>query len=89
VRVGGPSWRTIHVPPGHFPPDGQCRVWIEGTPPGRQAAAAACDQLGPIPAGAFVLFGGAAYDFDHDWVAESQRMSVPAQIVALKRRGGR
>lgn len=89
VRVGGPSWRTIHVPPGHFPPDGQCRVWIAGTPPGRQAEAAACDQLGAIPAGAFVLFGGAAYDFDHDWVAESQRQSVPPQIVALKRRGGR
>jgi hypothetical protein len=89
VRVGGPSWRTIHVPPGHFPSDGQCRVWIAGTAPGRQADPAPCDQLGAIPAGAFVLFGGAAYDIDHDWVAESQRLSVPPQIVALKRRGGR
>jgi hypothetical protein len=89
VRVGGPSWRTIHVPPGHFPPDGQCRLWIAGTPPGRQADAAPCDQLGAVPAGAFVLFGGAAYDMDYDWVAESERLSVPAQIVALKRRRGR
>jgi hypothetical protein len=89
VRVSGSAWRTIHIPPGHFPPDGQCRVWIADRPPGRQADAAACDQLGPIPAGAFVLFGGAAYDFDHDWVAESSRLSVPVQIVALKRRSGR
>ncbi len=89
VRVGGPAYRTVHVPPGQFPPDGQCRVWIVGTAPGRQAAPASCDALGRIPAGAFVLFGGAAYDFDYDWVAESERSSVPPQIVALKRPGGR
>jgi len=40
-------------------------------------------------ASGFVRFGGAAYDVDHDVIAESQRISVPEQIVALKRRGGR
>jgi hypothetical protein len=87
VRVAGPpgaSKRTLRVPPGQYPPEGQCRVWIEGVPPGRQRDAAACDALGDIPAGAFVLFGGEAYDFDYDWVANPS--GAPPQIIALKRR---
>src|SRR5262245_46657821 len=27
-----------HVPPGHYPPAGMCRVWIDGVPPGHQPA---------------------------------------------------
>ena len=30
------------IPPGHLPPAGQCRVWVEGTPPGQQAAPTDC-----------------------------------------------
>jgi hypothetical protein len=84
VRVGGQ--RMLFVPPGQYPPEGQCRVWIHNVPPGQQARAAACDALGAIPAGAFVLFGGEAWDLDYDWVA---RGGAPPQIVALRRRGGR
>ena len=84
VRVAGQ--RTLFVPPGHYPPDGQCRVWIHDKPPGQQDRAAACNALGAIPAGAFVLFGGDAWDFDYDWIAAASRMTVPPQIVALKRR---
>jgi hypothetical protein len=83
VRVAGR--RTLFVPPGHYPPMGQCRVWIHDLPPGRQANAAPCIALGRIPAGAFILFGGDAWDFDYDWVAESRRSSVPPEIIALKR----
>jgi len=32
------------VPPGHLPPRGMCRVWIDGVPPGRQPAATSCAQ---------------------------------------------
>lgn len=82
-----PGRRLLFVPPGHYPPDGQCRVWIHGTPPGQQAKPAACDALGDVPAGAFILFAGDAWDFDYDWIAEagSNPGSVPPQIVALKR----
>ena len=74
----------LFVPPGQYPPAGQCRVWIHNRPPGQQRDAAACDALGDIPAGAFVLFGGEAWDFDYDWVANPG--GAPPQIVALKRR---
>lgn len=88
VRVAGR--RTLFVPPGQYPPAGQCRVWIYDRPPGQQARAAPCNALGAIPAGAFILFGGDAWDADYDWVAEAQRGSVPAEIIALtRRRGGR
>lgn len=87
VRVAGQ--RLLFLPPGHQPPEGQCRVWIHGLPPGQQAKAAACTALGTIPAGSFILFGGDAWDFDYDWLAEaaSSPGSVPPEIIALQRRG--
>lgn len=83
-----PGRRVLFVPPGQYPPEGQCRVWIHDLAPGRQANAAPCKELGPVPAGAFILFRGDAWDFDYDWVAESRRGSVPPEIVALQRRRG-
>jgi hypothetical protein len=83
-----PGQRMLFVPPGHYPPEGQCRVWIHNLPPGQQQRAAACDALGDIPAGAFVLFGGEAWDFDYDWIAaaETDPDAAPPEIIALKRR---
>jgi len=86
VRVAGR--RTLFVPPGHYPPPGECRVWIHDRPPGQQARAGPCNALGTIPPGAFILFGGDAWDAEYDWVAESQRGAVPPEIVALSRRRG-
>lgn len=83
-----PGRRVLFVPPGQYPPEGQCRVWIHDLAPGRQANAAPCKELGPVPAGAFILFRGDAWDFDYDWVAESRRGSVPPEIIALQRRRG-
>src|SRR5205823_14401483 len=38
ARSEGPSTAaTLGVPPGHLPKPGECRVWIPGVPPGRQA----------------------------------------------------
>lgn len=81
--------RVLFVPPGQFPPAGQCRVWIHDLPPGQQAKPAQCSSLGAIPRGAFVLFDGKAYDADYDWVMESRKSKVPAEILALRRGGGR
>ena len=54
----GPSTAaTLGVPPGHLPPPGECRVWIPGRPPGRQARPRSCDGiLGTAPAGAWILY---------------------------------
>jgi hypothetical protein len=30
------------IPPGHLPPDGLCRVWYDGVPPGRQPHPTSC-----------------------------------------------
>lgn len=30
------------VPPGHLPPDGMCRIWLDGVPPGRQPRPTDC-----------------------------------------------
>ena len=30
------------VPPGHLPPKGMCRVWIDGVPPGQQPPVTDC-----------------------------------------------
>ena len=78
--------RSIHIPPGHFPRNDACRIWIDGTPPGRQAAPVPCEQLhGAVPAGAFVLYRDQAWDTLYDWVRHAQRNpgTVPDAIVAL------
>ena len=88
VRVGGDGRaqpRTIQIPPGQYPPEGQCRLWIVGTPPGQQARPARCDALGTIPAGAFVLFKEKAWDMDYDWTTDPDAAHVPPEILALRR----
>lgn len=30
------------IPPGHLPPEGLCRVWYDGVPPGRQPSPTSC-----------------------------------------------
>ncbi len=32
------------IPPGHLPPDGLCRVWYDGVPPGRQPRPTDCNE---------------------------------------------
>ena len=47
---------AIGIPPGHFPPPGQCRVWIPGRPPGHQPPPGPCSVLaGEVPPGAWLV----------------------------------
>jgi len=47
----------LKIPPGHYPPPGQCRVWLPDRPPGRQPPSASCRAArGPIPPGAWVIY---------------------------------
>jgi hypothetical protein len=56
----GPSTaRTIGIPPGHLPQPGQCRIWIPGTPPGRQPGRRSRTCVGILreaPAGSWVVY---------------------------------
>ena len=89
------GYRSLRVPPGHYPPRGACRVWYEGRPPGRQPRATNCERLyGRVPYGAFILYNGNAWDTDYDWVRHERRYrnSVPrviVQITASMREGRR
>ncbi len=38
-----PAAPAVHIPPGHRPPPGECRLWLIGTPPGHQPAPILCD----------------------------------------------
>lgn len=87
--AGGPARgprRLNGVPPGHFPPPGECRLWVPGRPPGQQARPTACSNLrGRVPAGAFILYGNRAWDADFDWVERAKREqgAVPDVIIGL------
>lgn len=74
----GESGARLDVPPGHFPDVGQCRVWLVGTPPGRNRAPASNDCQGvtrTAPAGSWVLYRPSA-DEIHVRVIDAQRAGV-------------
>ena len=52
-----------HVPKGHMPPSGLCRVWYDGVPPGHQPAPTRCDvaEADAYYNGGRVIYGAAAY----------------------------
>lgn len=51
------------IPPGHYPPPGECRIWYADRPPGHQPPPRPCDRLeGRVPFGSFLLFGDEAWD---------------------------
>jgi hypothetical protein len=79
--------RRVHVPPGHYPPAGFCRVWHPGRPPGHQPKPFPCQPVA-IPAGAFILYNGVAWDGDYDWPAHARQRpgSVPRVIIEMSAR---
>jgi hypothetical protein len=50
--------KSDHIPPGHLPPAGMCRIWIDGVPPGQQPAPTDCQTaVATKPANARVIWG--------------------------------
>jgi hypothetical protein len=57
VYVPAPG-ETVHIPPGHFPPPGKCRIWFPGRPPGHQPPPGDCHELRfQVPPGAMLIYG--------------------------------
>lgn len=81
--------RELHVPPGHHPPEGRCRIWHEDGPPGRQPDAAPCEELldHDLEGDVFILYGGESWDGSHDWEAVDLEYPgvVPRPVLALSR----
>ena len=50
--------QPIHIPPGHLPPPGQCRIWFPDRPPGHQPPPGPCHVLQyQVPPGAVLVRG--------------------------------
>jgi hypothetical protein len=48
----------VHIPPGHLPPPGECRIWYPDRPPGHQPPPGPCHQLQyQVPPGAVLVQG--------------------------------
>lgn len=46
------GYTRLSIPPGHYPPPGECRIWYPDRPPGHQPPPGKCS---PVPAGAWVI----------------------------------
>jgi hypothetical protein len=50
--------RPVHVPKGHMPPLGRCRIWIPGVPPGQQSPLGNCtERRYRMPPGGVLVMG--------------------------------
>lgn len=46
------GYTRLHIPPGHYPPPGECRIWYPDRPPGHQPPPGNCRR---VPHGAWVI----------------------------------
>ena len=76
---------TRSHPAGSLSAPGYCRLWYPGRPPGQQPNPFPASKPVAVPAGAFILYKGVAWDSDYDWRAHSRRQpgSVPSVIVEM------
>jgi hypothetical protein len=83
---------TNGVPPGQRPPDGMCRVWIDGVPPGQQAAPTDCATARlNVPANGRVIVGGhpgrkGANDRDEGLLTRRRQLADGSWVVDRFRR---
>lgn len=62
------------VPPGHRPPAGMCRIWLDGVPAGQQPAPTDCvSALRNRPSNGRVIFGDEPKDKAKKWPKDERR----------------
>ncbi|WP_434131741.1 hypothetical protein [Methylocaldum sp. GT1BB] len=50
------GYTRLDIPPGHYPPPGECRVWYPGRPAGHQPPPGQCHRLrAKVPPGAWLI----------------------------------
>ena len=76
VHAQGRGRQAQGIPPGHVPPAGQCRVWYDNVPPGRQPAPTNCDRAEQIASrdrAARVIYGDRSTRANDDWRTDAYR----------------
>jgi hypothetical protein len=65
ISVMADDHRKLHVPPGHLPPAGKCRIWYPGKPPGHQPPPGDCRVLSrQLPSGAWLVSRDRVWRYD-------------------------
>ncbi len=84
VQVGP---RQTQIPPGHYPPPGECRQWYPDRPAGQQPPPVPCNRLGSVQ-DSFILYEGRAWDASFNWKdhARKKLAKVPQIIIDLTSR---
>jgi hypothetical protein len=50
------GYTRLRIPPGHYPPPGECRIWFPDRPPGHQPPPGNCHRLAEhVPPGAWLI----------------------------------
>ncbi|MCH8138223.1 MAG: glycine zipper 2TM domain-containing protein [Proteobacteria bacterium] len=63
---------AAQIPPGHFPPPGECRIWFSDRPAGHQPPPGPCGTLRyNVPPGARLIYGGPGRG-GGQWLAEPE-----------------
>jgi len=84
--------QLTHVPKGHYPPPGECRIWYPGQPAGQQPPPVPCNSLigARLEPGAFILHNDKAYDAEYNWKEDPNQerqkedtRTIPRQIIDI------
>lgn len=74
------GYTRLDIPPGHYPPPGECRVWYPDRPPGHQPPPVKCRNAA-VPPGAWLIRHPADRpDHVHVVVYEPERPRVPLVV---------
>ena len=91
AHARGPSTAsTLKIPPGHLPPPGQCRVWVQGLPPGKQPRARGCSGIeDSAPPSSWVVYRpGQDKKVVHVREMDAHRVGIVARVTIYDVKSG-
>jgi len=80
-RLDERPFGRVHVPPGHLPRRGYCKVWFPGRPPGHQPPASKCERMIVRHRTVGVAFGSAGFADALLLVGPDRRIPVDSRDV--------